>query len=54
MSQYLNRLCLIKEHPYQKYIILAVHEDLCLIVEFVKTYGVFSPIWVNVFDLTLI
>ena len=54
MSQYLNRLCLIKEHPYQQYIILAVHEDLCLIIEFSKTYIVFSPIWVNIFDLTVI
>jgi hypothetical protein len=43
MSQYLNRLCLIKEHPYQKYLILAVHEDKCLLIEFS-----------NIFDLTLI
>jgi hypothetical protein len=54
MSQYLNRLCLIKEHPYQKYLILAVHEDKCLLIEFTKTYADFKPIWVNIFDLTLI
>jgi hypothetical protein len=54
MSQYLNRLCLIKEHPYQKYLILAVHEDKCLLIEFSKTYVDFRPIWVNIFDLTLI
>ena len=54
MSPYLNRLCLIKEHPYKKHLILAVHEDLCLIIEFSKTYASFVPFWVNIFDLTLI
>jgi hypothetical protein len=54
VSPYLNRLCLIKEHPHQKHLILAVHEDLALIIEFSKTYATFIPIWVKITDLTII
>jgi hypothetical protein len=54
VSKYLNRLCLINEYPHKKHIILAVYEDLCLIVEFSKVYKDFVPFWVNIFDLTII